>query len=185
LLALIRKAQGKFVADVDEIRPQYQDSTVDGSAVFQSSLVRDFGPSIGSTIDALDNLTVTEVGSLNELATPWYSDQVLPFDITMTARQRIWCASLRLGLFILPATKTPARGRGVVAVALPVSWFPVRSIFRSPHLLFPLPSSSQLTAGRLSWGNAWPVFVADCPSFLPGGRRFSGQGDAIRPDSTL
>lgn len=85
LLALVRKAQGKFVADVDEIRPQYQDSTVDGSAVFQSSLVRDFGPSIGSTIDALDNLTVTEVGSLSELATPWYSDQVLPFDITMTA----------------------------------------------------------------------------------------------------
>lgn len=85
LLALFLKAQGKFVADVDEIRPQYQGSTVDGSAIFQSSLVRDFGPSVGATIDQLDNLTLSEVGSLQELATPWYSDQILPFDITLAA----------------------------------------------------------------------------------------------------
>ena len=39
--------------------------------------------SIGATIDQLDALTLTEVGSLNELATPWYADQVLPFDITL------------------------------------------------------------------------------------------------------
>jgi hypothetical protein len=78
------RARGKFVADVDEIRPQYQDSNLsDGSAVFNSSLVRSVGPSIGATIDQLDALTLTEVGSLNELATPWYADQVLPFDITL------------------------------------------------------------------------------------------------------
>ncbi len=62
LLNLFKKADGKFVADVDEIRPQYQDSTVGAQAVFTSSLVRNVGPSIGSTIDQLDNLTVTEVG---------------------------------------------------------------------------------------------------------------------------
>jgi hypothetical protein len=81
---LFNKARGKFVADVDEIRPQYQDSNLsDGAAVFNSSLVPSVGPSIGATIDQLDALTLTEVGSLNELATPWYADQVLPFDITL------------------------------------------------------------------------------------------------------
>jgi hypothetical protein len=83
LLALFRKARGKFVADVDEIRPQYQDASVGAQAVFTSSLVRTIGPSVGSTIDALDNLTVSEVGGLKELANPWYSDQILPFDVTI------------------------------------------------------------------------------------------------------
>lgn len=81
---LFNKARGKFVADVDEIRPQFQESNLaEGAAVFSSSLVRSVGPSIGATIDQLDALTLTEVGSLNELATPWYADQVLPFDITL------------------------------------------------------------------------------------------------------
>jgi hypothetical protein len=83
LLNLFKKAAGKFVADVDEIRPQYQDPSVGSQAVFTSSLVRSVGPSIGSTIDQLDNLTVTEVGGTKELAAPWYSDQILPFDITI------------------------------------------------------------------------------------------------------
>lgn len=83
LLNLFKKAQGKFVADVDEIRPQYQDSTVGSQAIFTSSIVRDIGPSIGSTIDQLDNLSLSEVGGNKELASPWYSDQILPFDITI------------------------------------------------------------------------------------------------------
>jgi hypothetical protein len=62
LLNLFKKARGKFVADVDEIRPQYQDSVVGAQAVFASSLVRTLGPSIGATIDRIDNLTLTEVG---------------------------------------------------------------------------------------------------------------------------
>jgi hypothetical protein len=68
LLALFKKARGKFLADVDEIRPQYQDSTVGAQAVFTSSLVRTVGPSIGGTIDQLDNLSVSEVGGSKELA---------------------------------------------------------------------------------------------------------------------
>jgi hypothetical protein len=66
LLNLFKKAQGKFVADVDEIRPQYQDSTVGSQAVFTSSLIRDIGPSVSSTIDALDDLSLTEVGGSKE-----------------------------------------------------------------------------------------------------------------------
>lgn len=85
LLNVFRKARGKFVADVEEIRPQFQDSSIDSSAIFSSSLVRTTGPSVGATIDQLDNLTLDEVGGLQELATPWYSDQILPFDITLAA----------------------------------------------------------------------------------------------------
>jgi hypothetical protein len=62
LLNLFKKAQGKFVADQDEIRPQYQDSTVGATAVFTSSLVRTTGPSISGTIDQIDELSLTEVG---------------------------------------------------------------------------------------------------------------------------
>ncbi|HEX6880233.1 MAG TPA: hypothetical protein VF135_07705 [Terriglobales bacterium] len=43
LLNVFRKARGKFVADKDEIRPQYQESTIDASAIFTSSVVRDLG----------------------------------------------------------------------------------------------------------------------------------------------
>jgi hypothetical protein len=83
LLNLFKKAQGKFVADQDEIRPQYQDSSVGAQDVFTSSLVRTTGPSIGATINQIDNLTLTEVGGDKELASPWYSDQILPFDVTI------------------------------------------------------------------------------------------------------
>lgn len=83
LLNLFKKARGKFLADIDEIRPQYQDSTVGASAVFTSSLVRTIGPSIGATIDQIDNESISEVGGSKELANPWYSDQILPFDVTI------------------------------------------------------------------------------------------------------
>ena len=46
LLNVFRKARGKFVADKDEIRPQFQESTIDASAIFTSSVVRDLGTSI-------------------------------------------------------------------------------------------------------------------------------------------
>jgi hypothetical protein len=49
LLSLFHKALGKFVADVDEIRPQYQDASVNSTAVFASSLVRSIGPRLGFT----------------------------------------------------------------------------------------------------------------------------------------
>ena len=86
LLDLFYKARGLFVADQDEIRPQFQNpATQDSTALFNSSVVRDAGPYIGATIDSLDEMYTPSVGGWTELATPWYSDQILPFDITLAA----------------------------------------------------------------------------------------------------
>jgi hypothetical protein len=102
LLNLIQQAAGTFVADADEIRPQYTDVS-NGSAVFQSSVIRDMGPSISSTINALDQQTINTVGATNELATPWYSDQILPFDVTLAGANEYgaMCAAKIFGLEIL------------------------------------------------------------------------------------
>jgi len=89
LLYLFYQAKGMFVAQSDEIRPQYlnpnQNGQVSGTAVFNAGIVRDVGPTIGANISAIDALTLTGVGGLAELASPWYSDQILPFDITLAA----------------------------------------------------------------------------------------------------
>ena len=83
LLNLFWNAGATFLADADEIRPQYQNNGEDTSAVFASSLSRDMGPSIGSTIDQMDLQTLSSVGQTAEEVAPWYSDQVLPFDVTL------------------------------------------------------------------------------------------------------
>lgn len=51
--------------------------------MFTSSLVRTVSPSIGAIIDQIDNLSISESGGSKELADPWYSDQILPFDVTI------------------------------------------------------------------------------------------------------
>jgi hypothetical protein len=101
LLNLIQKCAGTFVADSDEIRPAYSNVT-DGGSVFSSSVVRSAGPSIGSTIDALDNSLVS-AGAGKQTATPWYSDQVLPFDITLSGANEYgaMCAAKIFGVEIL------------------------------------------------------------------------------------
>jgi len=86
LLDLFYKSGGKFLADVDEIRPQFQDQGA--ASVFASSIVRPVGPSVGSTIDQLDTLSLSGATSIKQAASAWYSDQVLPFDVTLR-RQRI------------------------------------------------------------------------------------------------
>ena len=103
LLNLIQKCAGTFVADIDEIRPQYT-STTNGGAVFQSSVVRSPLSSIpaSATIDALDN-ALTSAGQNVQPATPWYSDQVLPFDVTLSGANEYgaMCAAKIFGLEIL------------------------------------------------------------------------------------
>jgi hypothetical protein len=101
LLNLIQKCAGTFVADIDEIRPQYT-SVADGGAVFSSSVVRSSGASVGSTINQLDN-QLTSAGQNAQLATPWYSDQVLPFDVTLSGANEYgaMCAAKIYGLEIL------------------------------------------------------------------------------------
>jgi hypothetical protein len=82
LLHLFYKAQGMFVAQIDEIRPNYTTgSTASGVAVFNANIVRGAGPGIAQAATN-DNVTV---GQWAELASPWYSDQILPFDITLSA----------------------------------------------------------------------------------------------------
>jgi len=87
LLALFYKARGMFVAQADEIRPQYIDTGGVGvstaSNVFNAGIVRETSVPIGANISALDVPVIP--GALGELAYPWYSDQILPFDITLAA----------------------------------------------------------------------------------------------------
>jgi hypothetical protein len=51
LLNLFHKAAGCYVADVDEIRPQYQMDAPDANALFASSIVRSNGTPISATLD--------------------------------------------------------------------------------------------------------------------------------------
>ncbi len=102
LLNLVQQCAGMFVADVDEIRPQYSNVT-QGGAVFQSSVVRGNSMPASATIDAIDTTTLTAAGQQSQLATPWYSDQVLPFDVTLSGANEYGaaCAARISGLEIL------------------------------------------------------------------------------------
>ena len=53
---------GQYVADVDQIRPQYVLDAPSANALFASEIVRSDGQSIASTIDQLD-LTITDISS--------------------------------------------------------------------------------------------------------------------------
>lgn len=89
------------MADIDEITPQYISTANDG-AVFQSSIVRASGIFDGATIDQLDT-ALTSAGQNAQMATPWYSDQVLPFDVTLSGANEYgaMCAAKIYGLEIL------------------------------------------------------------------------------------
>jgi hypothetical protein len=101
LLNLIQQCGGTFVADVDEIRPNYT-NVADGGGVFQSSVVRSAGPSIGSTINNLDT-QLTSAGQQAQVASAWYSDQALPFDVTLSGANEYgaMCAAKIFGVEIL------------------------------------------------------------------------------------
>jgi hypothetical protein len=101
LLNLVQQYGGTFVADIDEIRPQYT-STTNGGAVFQSSVVRSAGIPISAPINQLDTALVS-AGQNAQIATPWYSDQILPFDVTLSGANEYgaMCAANIFGLEIL------------------------------------------------------------------------------------
>ena len=71
--------------------------------MFQSTIERDLGPSIGSTINQLDLQSITSIGATNQIAAPWYSDQVLPFDITLAGANEYgaMCSAKIFGVEIL------------------------------------------------------------------------------------
>ena len=114
LLNLFAKARGKFVATKDEIRPQFQDDGVtllDQTAIFNSQLTRTSGVAIGANIGALDNVAINAVSSFKALAQPWYSDQILPFDVTLPAPMSMVAATDLVSLACRNITAlTRARG---------------------------------------------------------------------------
>ncbi len=55
----------------------------DANAIFASDIVRANGVDVGSTIDQLDSTAITDLYSEWDLALPSYSDQVLPFNVTL------------------------------------------------------------------------------------------------------
>jgi len=65
--------------------------------------VRGNGQSIASTINQLENAAITDLNSEWGLALPSYSDQVLPFNVTLAGANEYgaMCASKILGIEIL------------------------------------------------------------------------------------
>jgi hypothetical protein len=87
----------------DEIRPQYVLDAPDANALFASDIVRANGVDVGSTINQLDNAAITDLYSEWALALPSYSDQVLPFNVTLAGANEYgaMCAAKILGIEIL------------------------------------------------------------------------------------
>jgi hypothetical protein len=88
--------KGKFIANIDDIRPQFradENAFLSQNAIFQGSLVRDNGLGAGATIDELSGQRLDEVSGFKEEAKPWYSDQVLPFDITLAGTNEMGAAT--------------------------------------------------------------------------------------------
>jgi hypothetical protein len=67
-----------------------------------SSIKAPASTSIESTIDALDTI-ITSAGQNKQIATPWYADQALPFDITLSGANEMgaMCAARIFGVEIL------------------------------------------------------------------------------------
>ncbi len=78
------------------IRPQFQQDfnlTTDATGVFNSTLTRDIALPVNATITERDNIPLSEVQGFKEPALPWYSDQILPFDITVAAANEYGAAA--------------------------------------------------------------------------------------------
>lgn len=95
LLNIIYQASGVFVANVDDVRPQYnpaQQQYLSQTAIFTSSLTRAVPIPLPTTVDAQD-VPINAVSGFKQEATPWYSDQILPFDITLAGTNEIGAAT--------------------------------------------------------------------------------------------
>jgi hypothetical protein len=67
----------------------------DANALFASDIVRGNGASIAETINQLESAAITDLNSEWALALPSYSDQVLPFNVTLAGANEYgaMCAS--------------------------------------------------------------------------------------------
>lgn len=101
LLSLIANAKGQFVSNMEDVLPSFQPQaylTMQAqNMIFNSGLVRTSGPPVSANIDALDNTIISTVSQNYTLATPWYSDQILPFDITLAGTNEYGaCTSMKI-----------------------------------------------------------------------------------------
>jgi hypothetical protein len=86
LLALVHKLGGTYIANVDDVRPQFmtdENVFLSQNAIFNSTLTRANGLPVSATIDQLSGQRLDQVSGWKTEALPAYSDQVLPFDITL------------------------------------------------------------------------------------------------------
>jgi hypothetical protein len=63
------------------------------NAIFQATLVRSNGTSAGATIDTQTGVPMSAVSGMKIESKPWYSDQILPFDITLAGTNENGAAS--------------------------------------------------------------------------------------------
>jgi hypothetical protein len=93
LLDLVWRLGGQFVANIDDVRPQFNSSSntyLSQNAIFNSTLVRAAGlPGAAAPISAFNGAPMTAVDGMKQLAKPWYSDQILPFDITLAGASEL------------------------------------------------------------------------------------------------
>ena len=99
LLEVFRKARGTFIANSDDVKPAYRrtiggDEYVPQGAMFNSGLVRDNSqialnaaiddamPSVAGASGSTSTIS-SDTSGWKEVAAPWLSDQILPFDITL------------------------------------------------------------------------------------------------------
>ena len=74
------------MANIDDVRPQFatpQSVYLSQNAIFNATLVRANGVSASASVTALNgslSTQLTSVDGMKQLAKPWYSDQILPFD---------------------------------------------------------------------------------------------------------
>ncbi len=95
LLNIIYEASGVFVANVDDVRPEYNPASqqqISQTAIFSSSLTRAVPIPLPTTVDSAE-VPVNAVSGFKQEATPWYSDQILPFDITLAGTNEIGAAT--------------------------------------------------------------------------------------------
>jgi hypothetical protein len=100
LLNLIIKSGGTFVANKDDIKAEYLtkgDDYLNQTAVYNTSVTRIGSgmPPVGATINELD---VPRAGNdstsgFKQEATPFYSDQILPFDVTLSGVNEMGAAT--------------------------------------------------------------------------------------------
>lgn len=74
-----------FQSDIDDVRPQFKDPTSATSTTDLSAILQ--GTSGTTAADQVQNQEspLTSIGSDQELAAAWYTDQIPPFDVTLAA----------------------------------------------------------------------------------------------------